>query len=259
MSNFAANLSMMFTELPFAERFQAAANAGFTAVEYLFPYELPAERIRGLLRENGLVQALFNAPAGTWEAGERGLAALEGREKEFHSSIELAIDYARILQCPRVHVMAGNAPVTPQATETYVGNLRHAADAAAAAGLQLSIEPINARDMPGYFLSGVPQALELLERIDRPNVGLQFDYYHAQITHGDVTMLMRGCIERITHVQIASVPERHEPDGGELNLNYVLGELHAAGYRGWIGCEYRPRTTTEAGLGWLHRVTASQP
>lgn len=251
MPQFAANLSMMFTEHPFPERFPAAAAAGFDAVEYLFPYDYPAAEIAGLLETHGLRQVLFNAYAGDWDGGERGFACLAGRQEDFQASISQALDYAQTLGCPRIHVMAGIGAATPDAEARYVANLQYAADRAAALQIEVMIEPINARDMPGYFLGSVNQALDLLERIDRPNVRLQFDYYHAQITSGDVTMLMRRCLDRIGHVQIASVPDRNEPDTGELDYAYVLQELDAAGYTGWVGCEYRPAGTTSEGLGWL--------
>lgn len=251
MPKFAANLSLMFTELPFMQRFHAASNAGFSAVEYLFPYEHPAPEISAQLKEHGLQQALFNAYAGDWDAGERGLASMEGRQQAFRDSIEQALEYAQVLDCPKIHVMAGIGQSTAKAQSLYVDNLRYAADKAAALNVEVLIEPINARDMPGYFLGSVPQAIDLLGRIDRPNARLQFDYYHAQITSGDVTVLMRESIEHIGHIQIASVPERNEPDAGELNYPYVLAALDAAGYTGWVGCEYRPAGETTAGLGWL--------
>lgn len=251
MPKFAANLSMMFTEHPFSERFAAASAAGFQAVEYLFPYEYPPEEIAHLLKVEGLEQALFNACAGNWDGGERGFASVEGRQEDFRVSISQALDYAQYLSCPKIHVMAGIGEATAAAEALYVENLQYAADQAAALGIDLMIEPINARDMPGYFLGSVPQAVDLLKRINRDNVRLQFDFYHAQITSGDVTMLMRSCINSIGHVQIASVPDRNEPDSGELDYAYLLDELDAAGYTGWVGCEYRPRAATADGLGWL--------
>ncbi|MFL4475233.1 2-oxo-tetronate isomerase [Paeniglutamicibacter sp. MACA_103] len=251
MPKFAANLSMMFTELPFLERFEAAATAGFNAVEYLFPYDFEKSLIADKLKTHSLEQALFNAYAGDWDDGERGLAALEGRQQDFRASINQALDYARALACPKIHIMAGISEVTAMTEALYVENVRYAADLAAALDIEVLIEPINARDMPGYFLGSVAQAVDLLKRIDRPNARLQFDYYHAQITEGDVTRLMRDSIDSIGHIQIASVPERNEPDAGELNYPYVLAALDAAGYRGWVGCEYRPAGETTAGLGWL--------
>ncbi|MHC6176781.1 2-oxo-tetronate isomerase [Glutamicibacter sp. X7] len=252
MPKFAANLSMLFTELPFLDRFEVAAAHGFSGVEYLFPYDYQASEIAELLLKHGLDQALFNAYPGDWDAGERGLAALEGREADFDSSIALALDYAESLKCPRVHVMAGNAPATNAVTELYVANLRRAADAAAERDVELLLEPINSRDMPGYFLNTVPQAAELIARIDRPNVRLQFDFYHAQIMSGDITRLFEKHRELVAHVQIASVPERHEPNVGEINYPWLLATVDALGFDGWIGCEYRPASGTVQGLGWLN-------
>lgn len=252
MPRFAANLSMMFTEVPFLERFQAAADAGFSAVEYLFPYEHDAAEIAQMLRSTGLSQALFNAPPGDWGSGERGLASLPGREDEFSDSLDAALRYAQALDCPRIHVMAG----IPSAQETdsealYVRRIQQAADQAADHGTDILIEPINPIDMPGYFLSSVRQALPLLERIARDNVGLQLDLYHAQITDGDITRLIQRTAGVTKHVQIASVPDRHEPDTGELDYRYVLNALDSTGYRGWVGCEYHPAEDTLRGLGWL--------
>ncbi|WP_324290679.1 2-oxo-tetronate isomerase [Arthrobacter sp. H14-L1] len=251
MPRFAANLSMMFTEVPFLERFKAAFDAGFKAVEYLFPYDHPKTQIAEQLEVHGLKQALFNAYAGDWDGSERGLASLAGRQQEFRESIAQALEYAQALGCPKVHIMAGIAEVTEKTRALYVENLQYAADQAAALNIEVLIEPINARDMPGYFLGSVAQAIDLLKSIDRANARLQFDYYHAQITSGDVTMLMRDSMERIGHIQIASVPARNEPDTGELNYPYVLAALDAAGYDGWVGCEYRPAGETASGLGWL--------
>lgn len=251
MPKFAANLSMMFTEHPFLDRFRAAAAAGFTAVEYLFPYDYSKAEVAEQLEKHGLEQVLFNAYAGDWDAGERGLASLKGRGEDFKDSINQALDYAQTLGCPKIHVMAGIGDVTAENEALYVQNLQYAADQAAAVKIDVLIEPINARDMPGYFLSTISQAVDLLDRIHRPNARLQFDFYHAQITTGDVTTLMRTWIDRIGHVQIASVPERNEPDAGELNFPYVLAALDAAGYDGWVGCEYRPAGETAAGLAWL--------
>lgn len=251
MPKFAANLSMMFTELPFLQRFKAASDAGFKAVEYLFPYDHSKAEIAEQLQENDLEQVLFNVYAGEWDSGERGLATWKGRQQDFNDSITRALEYAQALGCPKVHIMAGISDVTENTEALYVKNLQSAADQAAALNIDVLIEPINDRDMPGYFLGSVVQAVDLLDRIDRPNARLQFDYYHAQITSGDVTVLMRDSIDRIGHVQIASVPERHEPDGGELNYPYVLAALDAAGYEGWVGCEYRPAGETGEGLQWL--------
>ncbi len=258
MPKFAANLTMLFTELPFLDRFAAAAEAGFPAVEYLFPYDFPQEDGAERLRAAGLTQALFNLPAGDWDAGDRGTAALPERVAEFRAAVDLGLEYAEALGCRQVHAMAGIADeADAEAERTYVANIRYAADRAAQAGVALLIEPINRRDMPGYFLGSVRQAERLLDEIDHDNARLQLDLYHAQITEGDITRLMERVLPRVAHVQIASVPERHEPDGGELSYPYLLAALDELGYSGWVGAEYRPAGETTAGLGWLRDVTAS--
>lgn len=271
MPRFAANLTMMFTEVPFLERFDAAARAGFEAVEYLFPYAHPPQEVAAALQGAGLTQALFNAPAGDWENGERGIAALAGRDEEFTQGLETAMAYAEALDCPRIHVMAGipepqgPARRTPQqalehpAAETYIRRIRQAADRAATEGRRVLIEPINHVDMPGYFLGSVTLGLRLLERIGRDNVGLQLDLYHAQITDGDLTRLLRSTAEAVEHVQIASVPDRHEPDAGETSYPHLFSVLDEVGYSGWVGCEYHPAGRTEDGLGWFRTLQAGQP
>ncbi len=260
MTRFAANLSMMFTEVPFLERFAAAADAGFSGVEYLFPYAYDAAELADALHRNRLEQALFNAPPGDWDAGERGIAALAGRDEEFAEGIARALHYATALDCPRIHVMAGTARADDAAArDRFVERVRVAADAAAASGRTIMLEPINPIDMPGYLLNDVSLACELIERIDRANVRLQLDLYHAQIIAGDLTRLIRRTAPLIGHVQIASVPDRAEPDGGELALGHLLAELDSAGYDGWVGCEYRPAGDTRAGLGWLDHFTDAHP
>jgi hydroxypyruvate isomerase len=254
MPRFAANLSMMFTERPFLERFDAAAAAGFEAVEFLFPYAHGAAEIRGALDRNGLGLALFNAPPGDWEGGERGLASLPGREAEFRDSIARALDYAAVLEPGRLHIMAGIAQ-GPDARAAYIANLSHAA--AAASGLRLCIEPINSRDMPGYHLSTSADALIVLDAVGAENLGLQFDLYHAQIMEGDLTRRLERLTPRIAHVQIAGVPERHEPDTGEVNFPHLFATLDRLGYDGFVGCEYRPAGRTEDGLGWFRRATGA--
>ncbi|MEJ6007878.1 2-oxo-tetronate isomerase [Paucibacter sp. AS339] len=256
MPQFAANLSLLYTELPFLERFGAAAADGFKAVEFLFPYSVDATALRQQLHTHGLQQALFNAPPGDWDAGERGLACLPDRQTEFRAGIQQALDYAEALACPRLHVMAGIAPTgltAEQLNDTYISNLRWAADQAHAQGRQICIEPINLRDMPGYFLNRQAQALALIEAIDAPNVRLQFDAYHCQISEGDVARKLRLALDQglLSHVQIAGAPDRHEPDEGELRVEYLLTLLDELGYTGYVGCEYRPRADTRAGLGWL--------
>lgn len=258
MPKFAANLTMMFTELEFLDRFEAAANAGFEAVEYLFPYTYDKAELAAKLKEYDLKQVLFNAPPGNWASGDRGLAAKPALVTEFQASVSHALDYAEALSCPRIHVMAGNAPVNTETTNCFVDNIGYAADLASERGVEILIEPINARQMPDYFLGCVNQAGDVLKRVNNPAAGLMFDFYHAQIIHGDVTVLMRSVIESIRHVQIASVPERHEPNVGELAYKYVLDELDRAGYQGWVGCEYTPAADTVGGLSWLSEYTKGE-
>lgn len=255
MPKFAANLSMMFTERPFFERFSAAAAAGFTAVEYLFPYDYPAETVADALRSVGLEQALFNMPPGDWAAGDRGLASLPNRREEFQTSLVTAVAYAKTIGTPLLHMMAGIASCDdPAAMTCYRDNLEKAADATAEAGIGLVIEPINKRDMPGYFLSDFDRAFDLVMELDRPNLNLQFDVYHRQILHGDVLMALRKMAPRIGHIQIASVPHRHEPLTGELDDRRIFQEIDAIGYQGYVGCEYRPAGNTEEGLGWMTSI-----
>ena len=252
MPRFAANLSMMFNEYPFLDRFQAAADAGFTAVEYLFPYDFPAELVAERRMAAGVAQALFNMPPGDWAAGERGLAALPDRRDDFRASVALAIHYAEVIGTPTLHMMAGHAdPHDRAATEAYRQSLAYAADKAGEAGLVLVIEPINGRDMPGYFLNDFDRALGFVTETGLANVKLQFDVYHRQIMHGDVTMGLRAMMPHIGHIQIASVPKRNEPGTGELDDQRIFAEIDALGYRGYIGCEYRPAGRTEDGLGWF--------
>ena len=254
MPRFAANLSMMFTEYDFLDRFAAAADAGFKAVEYLFPYEYPADELARRLGRAGLEQALFNLPPGDWAKAERGLAALPGREADFARAADQAIAYARLLHCPKLHAMAGIlAPEVDRtvARQTYVANLRHAAQRAAEAGITILIEPINTRDMPGYFLNRPSEARRIIEEVGMPNLELQFDVYHCQIMVGDLATQIRAQADITGHIQIAGVPERHEPDIGEINYPYLFDVIDQTGYDGWIGCEYRPRGETADGLGWL--------
>jgi hydroxypyruvate isomerase len=253
MPRFAANLSMMFNEVPFLDRFAAAAAAGFKAVEFLFPYDHPAAEIRRRLDDNGLVQALFNAPPGDWAGGERGIAALPGRQAEFREGIRRALDYAGALDCPLVHVMAGIPPasVAPAtAAAVYAANLAWAAEQAAAAGKRLTIEPINHRDMPGYHLHTLEQGAAIVAAIGAERLTLQFDIYHCQITEGDVSRRLETFMPIVGHIQIADVPARNEPGTGELGWRYLFGRIDALGYAGWVGCEYRPAGETRAGLGW---------
>ncbi len=251
---FSANLTLLFNEFPFLERFEQAKLAGFSAVECLFPYEHSPQDIAEKLNKHQLELALFNLPPGNWSLGERGLASLPGREEEFKESIQIALKYALSLQCQKIHAMAGVRDIrfsNEQHMFTFIKNIRYAADVFVAKGIEVMIEPINHQDMPGYFISHQLEAIDLLARINRDNVRLQFDCYHAQIMDGNITTLLRKCAAHIGHVQIASVPDRHEPNCGELNLSHLLEVLNEIGYRGWIGCEYRPKTSTEEGLSWL--------
>ncbi len=255
MPKFAANLSFLFADAPFPERFQRAAAAGFKGVEYLFPYDYPAGEVAGWLRDNDLEQVLFNLPPGDWGAGERGLACLPERRAEFVDSVELAMDYAVQLDCSRLHCMAGLRPVGVDEAvlvETYLANVRHAADRLATIGATLLIEPINSRiDMPAYWLDDIDKGFWLLDAVDRSNVKLQYDMYHAQIIAGDLARTLIANLPRIGHVQIADNPGRHEPGTGEINYPFLFNLLDRLGYPGWVGCEYKPQTTTEAGLAWL--------
>lgn len=254
MPKFAANLTMMFNEVPFPARFAAAARAGFKGVEFLFPYELPAPEAGRLLRESGLVNALFNLPPGDWAAGERGLASLPGREADFRAGVAVAIEYALALGTPTLHAMAGLLPAGADRERhraVYVENLRFAAREVARHGRTLVIEPINPRDMPGYFLNTQADAHAVREAVAEPNLKVQMDLYHAQIVEGDLAVKLRRHVADIGHVQIAGVPDRHEPDDGEVNYPYLFRLLDELGYAGWVGCEYRPRGVTEYGLGWF--------
>ena len=256
MPRLAANLSMMFTELPFLERFDAAAAAGFRACEFLFPYEHPAAELRRRLDAAGLEQALFNAPPGDWAAGERGMACLPGRQTEFRDAIARALDYAAILACPLLHVMAGiPQPGTPHhlSASLFAANLAWAAERAEGSGVRLVLEPINGRDMPGYFLSTQEQGAAVVQALGAERLGLQFDVYHCQTAQGDVTTRMAALMPLIAHMQVADVPGRHEPGTGEIGWEYVFRRMDELGYGGWVGCEYRPAGDTVAGLDWRER------
>ncbi|MCU0819664.1 MAG: TIM barrel protein [Beijerinckiaceae bacterium] len=252
MPKFAANLTMMFNEHAFLDRFAAAAEAGFSAVEFLFPYEHPPEAIAGALERNHLTQALFNLPPGDWAAGERGLAALPERFAEFTADVEHALVYAEATGVKQLHLMAGLADKSdPKALEAYERAVRHAAERLGERGLTLLLEPINPRDMPGYFLNDFNWCAAFIRRLGLPNVALQFDIYHRQIIHGDVIRGLEALFPLIRHIQVAAVPLRHEPGTGELDDARIFSTLDQLGYDGFIGCEYRPATGTLAGLGWI--------
>ncbi len=275
MPKFAANLSMMYVELPFLDRFEAAAKDGFKAVEYLFPYAYEAKELAARLKNNDLQQALFNLPPGgtdaasidaAWNAGTRGIACIAGREAEFAAGADLALKYAEALDCPRLHMMAGLLPVNALSTaenkantrQTYVNNAKLASKLIANEGINLLLEPINTRDIPGFFLNRQDEAHDLIAEIAQPNVKVQMDLYHCQIVEGDVAMKIRQYLPtgNVGHFQIAGVPERHEPDIGEMNYPYLFDLIDSLGYDGWIGCEYKPKlggqpNGTSSGLGWL--------
>ena len=257
MARFAANLSMMFNEVPFLDRFAAAATAGFQAVEYLFPYEFPAEAIEQKLREHRLENVLFNMPPGNWGAGERGIGCIPGREEEFRAGVDKAVAYAQRLGTPRLHAMAGVAPAGADRNSlraTFVENLRYAAAKLAEHNITLLIEAINTRDIPGFFLNTQAESYAILTEINAPNLKMQMDLYHMQIVEGDLAMKLRQYAAHCGHIQIAGVPKRQEPDTGEVNYPYLYALLDEIGYSGWIGCEYRPAAKTEDGLGWYSRA-----
>ncbi len=254
MPRFAANLSMMFNEHPFLERFAHAAEAGFRAVEFLFPYEHPPSEVAARLRGAGLENALFNLPPGDFSKGERGLAAVPGREKEFEASVDKALEYALELGTRRLHAMAGLIPASgdrAQYRETFVRNLRYAAEKLNPHGITLLIEAINTRDIPGYFLNTQAESDSICESVGASNIRMQMDCYHMQIVEGDLATKLKKYAARCGHIQIAGVPGRHEPDNGEINYFYIFQLLDEIGYVGWIGCEYRPAEGTLEGLGWF--------
>jgi hydroxypyruvate isomerase len=254
MPRFAANLTMMFNEHPFLDRFEAAARAGFEAVEFLFPYAFPANEIRSRLAGNGLQLVLHNLPAGHWDAGERGIACHPDRVVEFHKGIARAIEYAHTLDVEQLNCLVGKTPTgldRETIRRTMVANLRFAAGEFKRAGLKLLIEPINTHDIPGFFVSSTHEALGVLDDIDCDNVFLQYDIYHAQRMEGELAATLERHLPRIAHIQLADNPGRHEPGSGEINYGFLLRHIDRLGYTGWIGCEYKPAASTEAGLGWL--------
>jgi hydroxypyruvate isomerase len=254
MPQFAANLAMLFTELPFMDRFAAARDAGFDSVEYLFPYSYAKEDLAAALRVNGLQQVLHNLPAGNWEAGERGIACHPDRVAEFRRGVAQAIEYAAALKCPQVNCLAGKVPEGVErehAHITLVGNLRFAAASLKDCGIRLLIEPINHFDIPGFFLTRTDQALAIMDEVGSGNLYLQYDLYHAQRMEGELGATLARHLDRIGHIQLADNPGRNEPGTGEINYAWLFRHIDALGYRGTIGCEYKPRTTTTAGLGWM--------
>jgi len=260
MPRFAANLTMMFNEVPFLDRFDAAAQAGFTAVEFLFPYEHPADTVGERLHRAGLTQALFNLPPGDWNAGEKGFAALPDRFADLQQSLKTALPYVQATGVKRVHLMAGIAERSdPKAVAAFRKSVASAAEFFAPHGLDVVIEPINPRNVPGYFLNDFAFARDLIVELKIPNLKLQFDIYHCQIIHGDVTMRLREMMPITGHIQIASIPSRNEPDGEELNYTFLFDELDRLGYGGFVGCEYNPRGKTTDGLGWFRPYAGVKP
>ena len=260
MPKFAANLSMMFQEVPFLERFAAAAAAGFQGVEFLFPYDFPPEVVEQKLKENRLENVLFNMPPGNFAAGERGIACIPGREEEFRVGVDKALTYAERLGTPRLHAMAGIAPGGADRgalRETFIENLRYAAAKLEQRGIALLIEAINTRDIPGFFLNTQAQSHAIVTEIGAPNLKMQMDLYHMQIMEGDLAMKLRQYAPHCGHIQIAGVPARQEPDTGEVHYPHLFDLLDGIGYTGWIGCEYRPAGKTVDGLGWFRRAASS--
>lgn len=253
MPRLAANLTMLFNEVRFLDRFEAAARAGFTAVEFLFPYEHPPAELRARLEANGLTLVLHNLPPGDWARGERGIGCHPDRAAEFRAGVDRAIEYATALGCPQLNCLAGIAPAGVPADTlraTLVDNLRYAAEKLKAAGIKLLIEPINTYDIPGFYLNRTAQALELIAEAGSDNLYVQYDIYHAQRMEGELANTIKANLGKIAHMQLADNPGRNEPGTGEINYRFLFDWIDRAGYDGWIGCEYKPKTTTEAGLGW---------
>jgi hydroxypyruvate isomerase len=258
MPRFAANLTMLFAEMPFLDRFAAAKAAGFSGVEYLLPYDYDKADLREQLDEHGLVQVLHNLPAGNWAAGERGIAILPDRVDEFRDGVARAISYAKALDCRQLNCLVGVAPrdADPfEMNEVLVENLRFAADALARERIRLLVEPINTLDIPGFFLSRTEQAVQLIADVRSSNLFIQYDIYHMQVMEGDIARSLQKHLPRIAHVQLADNPGRNEPGTGEINYPFLFRHLDTLGYRGWVGCEYKPKTTTVDGLGWHAALT----
>ncbi|MDR3372246.1 MAG: hydroxypyruvate isomerase [Ancalomicrobiaceae bacterium] len=257
MPKFAANLTMLYGEHSFLDRFAAAAADGFRAVEYLFPYGFAASDLADRLAEFSLTQVLHNLPAGNWDAGERGIAVLPDRVGEFQDGVGTAIDYARALNCPRLNCLVGKTPdgiAASTVERTLIDNLAFAAETLGAAGIRLLVEPINTRDIPGFHLGTTRQAEALLEAVGSDNLLIQYDIYHMQIMQGDLVPTLRRLAPKIGHIQIADTPGRNEPGTGEINYKFVFDQIDRLGYRGWVGCEYRPLGSTSDGLGWMRQT-----
>jgi len=262
MIKFSANLTMLFPEKAFLDRFEQAALAGFEAVEFSYPYQWPKEELTGLLKRYRLQQVLLNLPPGNVAAGEKGIACLPGREAEFRDGVELAIGYARALGCSRLNCLAGipSPHASPEEVRrTLIENLRHAATELEKEGIRLLVEPLNSQDVPGFYISSSRDALAVMDEADHPNIRLQYDVYHMQIMEGNLMRTIQTNLFRIGHIQIADNPGRNEPGTGEINYPNIFRFLEKLGYEGWIGCEYRPRTTTGAGLGWIRPYLATEP
>jgi hydroxypyruvate isomerase len=260
MPKFSANLSMLFTELPFLDRFEAAARSNFEAVEFLFPYAYSPEEIRKRLDDHGLALVLHNLPAGDWDAGERGIACDPARVEEFRAGITQAIEYAQALGVGQLNCLAGKAPAGVAAglmRDTFIDNLSRAAQAFGSTGLRLLIEPVNTYDIPGFYLNRTDQALLILDDVGAPNAFLQYDIYHAQRMEGELAATLQRHLKHIGHIQLADNPGRNEPGTGEINYPFLLAHLDRIGYDGWIGCEYKPATTTQAGLAWRQRFATT--
>jgi len=260
MPRFAANLTMLFNEVPFLDRFEKAAAAGFTGVEYLFPYDFTPEELAAKLQANGLTQVLHNLPAGNWGAGERGIAIFPERVEEFRAGVDKAITYATALGCKQVNILAGIVPAGADREvlhNTFVNNLKFAAPKIKEAGLKLLIEPINTRDIPGFFLNYTKQAKAIIEEVGSDNLFIQYDIYHMQIMEGDLARTIEANLPQIAHIQLADNPGRNEPGTGEINYEFLFRYLDTVGYTGWVGCEYKPKGDTEAGLGWLKTLTGA--
>lgn len=257
MPRFAANLTMLFNEVPFLERFEKAARAGFGSVEFLFPYAWPAAEVAAKLQSNRLKLVLHNLPAGDWDAGERGIACLPDRVDEFREGVTRAIDYAKVLGTPQLNCLAGKVPLganDEMLRKTFVANLKYAAAELKKANLKLLIEPINTYDIPGFYLNRTAQAVAIIDEVGADNLFLQYDIYHAQRSEGELVASITKYIARIGHVQVADNPGRNEPGTGEINYAFIFTQLDKLGYTGFVGCEYKPAGTTESGLAWLEHA-----